>query len=152
MTKFRDAWAPMKRFKRPCEWVIATSWFLFFFSHSVVHLLERSCSLFCCMTLFQPSFSNKTDGLILEYFMVTVNSIITRPPSPLAERTWANHLPYTAMLHSWCKVFVLIFYVCFLLNLLLCFMAKCLHFGLICPMDIVSKSLIVLLWVLHLRC
>lgn len=150
--KFRDAWALMKRFKRPCEWVIATSWFLFFFSHSVVHLLERSCSLFCCMTLFQPSFSNKTDGLILEYFMVTVNSIITRPPSPLAERTWANHLPYTAMLHSWCKVFVLIFYVCFLLNLLLCFMAKCLHFGLICPMDIVSKSLIVLLWVLHLRC
>lgn len=145
--KFRDAWALMKRFKRPCEWVIATSWFLFFFSRSVVHLLERSCSLFCCMTLFQPSFGNKTDGLTLEYFMVMVNNY--KAPKSFG---WTNHLPYTAMLHSWCKVFVLIFYVCFLLNLLLCFMAKCLHFGLICPMDIVPKSLIVLLWVLHLRC
>ena len=51
--------------------------------------------------------------------------------------------PSTIVLDSWYEVFVLLCYVWFSPNVLLCIMTKHLYFGLICPNVIVPEVLMI---------
>ncbi|MEE6527760.1 hypothetical protein FKM82_029362 [Ascaphus truei] len=70
-----------------------------------------------------------------------VDSMTARFPGPVAAKTSPNHHPSTTVLDSWYEVFVLICCVWFSPNVALCIMTKHLHFGLVCPKDIVPEVL-----------
>lgn len=82
---------------------------LFFFSHSVVHLLLFLGSLSCCMSQFGPSFSFHTDGL----------TFYSKKPwhaeEFVVDSLTARCITSSALLHcvdSWYEIFVLC-YFCF---------------------------------------
>ena len=114
------------------------------------HLDSFLFQTFCCrsaavfgiivllMSQFQPSFSCRTDGL-------TSDSRILWYPEEFkvdCKILCLQNKPKSSALHHRNEVFVLICCVCFSPNVLLCITTKHLHFGLVCPKDIVPKVLL----------
>ena len=106
------------------------------------HLDSFLCHTFCCRSAgFSPALAvgQMASHLNLEYFGIQRSSWWTQRSCGC--RTSPNHQPSTTVLDSWYEVFVLICCVWFPPNVLLCIRTKHLHFGLVCPKDIVPEVL-----------
>lgn len=113
---------------------------LFFFSHSVGDLLCLR-SLSCCMI----QLNCWTDDLTLEYFGRQTSSWSPQWLQGARVKCRQNKpksTPFHHCVDGWYEVFVLRCYDWFSPNMMQCIMGKHLHFGLVCPKDIVPGVLL----------
>lgn len=104
---------------------------VFFFSNSVIELLLYLGSLSYCTSQIGPSLSCQTDGLKFDLIWSQRSSVAAKQPksSPLHYRAWKIRIGFLC----WYTVFG------FSYTVVLYIISKQLHFGLICPKDIVPE-------------
>jgi len=95
-------------------------------------------SLCCCMTQFRRSFTCETDGLTFDSIILYVYRAVD---GQCALVLWLQNKTKSSPVHAWESVGVMlkccICCIWFSSNVALCIMAKHLHFGLVCPNNIV---------------